>query len=249
MSKKRLKLKVKNLIVLLLIFLFLVLIGYSGFKIIHYMYNTNVTEELTEELNDYIKISSEDENNIIIDFNKLKEDNPDTVAWLRVNNTNISYPVVKGNDNEYYLKHNFKKKWSESGWIFANHLNRFDGTDDNIVIFGHAMRNKTMFGELNKVLSKEWLDDESNKKIQLITEDGVQIYKIFSIYKIEAEEYYITTKFSESDFEDFKNTIMKRSLYDFKENKAEMNNILTLSTCYDNNNTRLVVHAFKVDNN
>ena len=88
----------------------------------------------------------------------------------------------------------------------------------------------------------------SNRKIQLIIDDEVQIYKIFSIYKIDPEEYYITTKFdNKEEYDTFVTTIMGRSLYDFKENKSDMNKILTLSTCVNSNNMRLVVHAYKID--
>lgn len=245
MKKKRLN--VKNIIVILLVLLFIGLIVYSGIKIVHYIYNTNDTQELVEELKEYIQISDTDEDDITIDLNRLKEENNDTVAWIRVNNTNINYPVVKGTDNEYYLTHNFKKKWSESGWIFANHLNKFDGTDDNLVIFGHAMKNKTMFGDLNKTLDNEWIKDVSNQKIQLIVDGEVQIYKMFSVYKIEAEDYYITTQFTKKDYDTFVSTIMNRSIYDFKVNKDDINKILTLSTCYNINNLRLVVHAYRME--
>ena len=246
MNKKKLKLNIKNVIVLLLMFVFICMIVYSSIKIVHYIYNTNNTHELVEQLDEYIEISKEDEDDIKIDFDKLRVANPDTVGWIRVNNTNISFPVVKGTNNDYYLRHNFLKRYSESGWIFANYLNKFDGTDDNIVIFGHAMKNKTMFGELNKVMDEEWLKDESNKKIQFITDEGVQVYKIFSIYKIQSEDYYITTHFTKEDYDTFINTIMDRSIYNFNEDKKDITKVLTLSTCYDNHNNRLVVHAYKV---
>lgn len=62
-----------------------------------------------------------------VDFNSLKKINPDAVAYLEVNGTNITYPVVKSTDNSYYLLHNFNKEYNSSGWIFADYRNKFDG--------------------------------------------------------------------------------------------------------------------------
>ena len=72
-----------------------------------------------------------------VDFKSLKEINEDTVAWIKVNNTDIEYAVVKGKDNSYYLNRNFEKNYNNAGWIFADYKNKFDGTDKNIVIYGH----------------------------------------------------------------------------------------------------------------
>ena len=249
MAKKvRYKLSVKKLIALIFLFIFLGIFVFSAYKISIYLTSAKDTQEIVETLDDYIEVNTDNEDDVKIDFDKLKKTNSDTVAWIRVNNTNINYPVVRGNDNEYYLKHNFNKKWNEGGWIYSDYRNKFDGTDRNIVIFGHAMKNKTMFGSLINTTHKDWNNDESNRKIQLIINDKVYIYKIFSVYKVQVEDYYINTKFSsDSDYKKFLNTIKDRSMYKYNEDISETKNILTLSTCYDNHNTRLAVHAYLID--
>ena len=75
----------------------------------------------------------------------------------------------------------------------------------------------------------------------------VYIYKIFSVYKIEAEDYYINTKFTDTEFQEFLKTIKSRSMYKYDEDISQTKNILTLSTCWDNHNTRLAVHAYLID--
>ena len=81
----------------------------------------------------------------------LSSINPDYRFWLNVDNTNIDYPVVQGNNNEYYLTHDFNKNYLPSGSIFMDYRNNFE-EDNIIIVYGHHMRNKTMFGELEKFI-------------------------------------------------------------------------------------------------
>ena len=67
----------------------------------------------------------------VIDFGELKKKNPDTVAWIKIENTNIEYPVVKAKDNDYYLNRSFDKKKNSAGWIFMDYRDKADGTDRN----------------------------------------------------------------------------------------------------------------------
>lgn len=120
-----------------------------------------------------------------MNFEKLKQENSDTVAWLKVENTNIEIPVVQAKDNSYYLTHNFNKKYNVAGWVFADYKNKFDETDKNIVVYGHNMRDDSMFGSLKNVINEEWYDNKDNQYITFITENEYQTYQIFSIYQTE----------------------------------------------------------------
>ena len=105
-----------------------------------------------------------------------------------------------------------------------------------------------MFGELSKVLRKEWYSKDDNLNITFITPDKKTTYKVFSIYKIEAEDYYINTEFStDKDFDTFVKVLKNRSLIKLNVDVNNPSQIITLSTCYDNGNIRLVVHAIKVN--
>lgn len=185
-----------------------------------------------------------------VNFEELKNINQDVIAWLKINNTDIDYPVVKTIDNSYYLNHSFDKTENKAGWIFANYLNTFNGTDRNISIFGHNMRSGTMFGTLENVLTEEWYNNEENQYITFTTEKETYIYKIFSIYRIEAEDYYIQNNFkSDDEYKRFVKTLQTRSIKDFKMDGEleQTQQILTISTCADNNEYRVVVHAIKMN--
>lgn len=205
------------------------------------------SEEILESISAAVKVEKEKEETVIsVDFKKLKEKNADTVAWIKLNNTNIEYPIVKASNNSYYLNHSFDKSYNIAGWVFADYKNKFDNTDKNIVIYGHNMRDGSMFGSLKETLTEEWYNNEDNRNITFITEDDNYNYKIFSIYQIENEDYYIKTEFKNNEFKEFINIIKNRSNEDFGEEVDENDQILTLSTCANNNKYRLVVHAKKI---
>ena len=199
------------------------------------------------EIKENVVINNEmDSNNeeYKIDFAKLKQKNSDAIAWIKVNGTDIDFPVVKGTDNSYYLTHNFDKEKNKAGWIFADYRNKFDGTDKNIIIYGHNMKNGSMFASLKDVIKEVWYNNENNKYIALITENENCKYQVFSVYQIETEEYYLQTNIS--NFKEFVEKIKGRSKKDFNVDIKETDSILTLSTCADNTKYRVVLHAVKV---
>ena len=241
-QQNRRKRLIKKIILLALFVFFLGLAVFSGIKIISYTKDTIETKEIEEELLEYITVDEETKD-AVIDYEGLKSINNDMVGYLIINGTNISYPVVKTSNNDYYLTHNFKKAYNASGWLFADYRNKMDGTDNNIVIYGHSMKNKTMFGELSKALHKEWYTNEDNLDIKFMINDTTYTYRVFSIYKIKAEDYYINTEVLDNDFNEFVETLKNRSEVKLKTSIKSAKKIITLSTCYDNEDTRLVVHG------
>ena len=232
--------------------IYLILIGlliYSGIKIFKWNKENSNNNNITDKINEAVTVekNSEGKEDFNINFNTLKKQNEDTVAWIKVNNTNVKYPVVKAKDNSFYLTHSFDKSNNSAGWIFADYKNKFDDTDKNIVIYGHNRRDGSMFSSLKNALNPNWYNNDLNRNILLYTENEEYNYEIFSIYKIESEDYYIKTEFNdENDFEDFLNTITKRSVQDFGVNVSKDDSILTLSTCANNNKYKVVIHAKKV---
>ena len=177
-------------------------------------------------------------------FNELLEINPDIVGFIEVDNTEVSYPIVKSNDNSYYLNHTYTKEKSEIGSIFLDYRNNLDNLSFNNIIYGHGRIDNTMFGSLNNLLNKKILNSKDSHYIKISTEKKIMIFKIFSVYTIPKESYYIKTYFSSNKyFKEFLETIMKRSIYNFKVNLNTNDKILTLSTCKDNFGKRVVVHA------
>ena len=177
-------------------------------------------------------------------FKKLKKINKETVGYLVVNNTEISYPVVQHSDNSYYLKRDFYKRVTSMGWIYLDYRNNIEELNDNNIIYGHSMLNGTMFGTLKKVLSSSWRKEDENMIITLDTEQGHLKFKIFSAYKVDYTTDYLKTDFAnKKEKEAFIKLISGRSNFKSKTKVTAKDKILTLSTCTGSNNKRLVVHA------
>ena len=102
-----------------------------------------------------------------VNLNPYLRINPETVAWIQVNGTIISYPVVKHKDNNYYLNHDFYKRKTEIGAIFADYRDNFDEFNDNNIIYGHNIVNGTMFGQLPRVLGKSWQSNPNYHYVKL----------------------------------------------------------------------------------
>lgn len=196
------------------------------------------------------KIDNTDTNKIkseTISIKELKKQNDDTVGWLKVNNTEISYPIVKSDDNDYYLHRSFDKSYNSAGWPFMDYKNKLDNTDKNMVIYGHNRRNGDMFGTLKKTLKEDWYMNQDNRIITFITENEVQKYEVYSVYEVLNEEYYINTEFDNDSYNKFLDTVSKRSYYNFNVNLDSSKPTLTLSTCSGNDKYRTVLHAIKKD--
>lgn len=181
---------------------------------------------------------------INVDFKDLLEKNDETVAWIKINNTNVNYSVVKHNDNEYYLKHDFNKKSNINGWIYADFRADFKYFGTNTIIYGHNLTNRTMFGSLVWTLKESWYTFDDNQYIKLSTPYSNTVWKIFSIYTIKPEVYYLKTYFkTDEEHLTFLETITGRSIYNFNEKLTTDDKILTLSTCTDDGTKRIVIHA------
>ena len=238
---KNKKLKVKRIWVLFLFVIFLGSFLFSLYKIIIW----NIENKKNQNLNNTIKteIVKNDGDDIIIDSDLLKKQNENAVGYIRVNNTRIDYPVLKYKDNKYYLNHNINNEYNSAGWIFADYRNNLDGFDKNIILYGHARLDGIMFGTMKKMFEKKWYSNKDNLNIKFFIGEKLYNYQIFSMYKIEPEDYYIQTDFNKESYKLFLDTIKKRSINKFNVNLDNESKILTLSTCTDGNKYRLVVHA------
>ena len=197
--------------------------------------NTNVT--VTDN---YRKYLSYDFYNL--NFVELQATNPDVVAFIRVEGTNINYPVVKTTDNSYYLDHSIDKSYNTKGWIYADYRNDFNNLSNtnNLIIYGHHILNETMFGTLDNILTSK----ETNLKIYLKTPANLYTYQIFSSYQIEPEITYLQTDFlNEERYLEFLNTLKSRSNKDYQQLLYSTDKIITLSTCSLDNTERIVVHG------
>lgn len=202
-------------------------------------------EEIKKE--NYIPNNDNEYSNISfmsVDFKELLEKNNETVGWIKVNNTNVNYSIVQHNDNEYYLKHDFYKRYNINGWVYGDYRDDFKYFGNNTILYAHNMTNRTMFGSLVWCLKDSWHTKEENQYIKLSTPYSNTVWKIFSIYTIVPEVYYLKTYFSTAEeHQQFLDTLEKRSIYDFKQELSTDDKILTLSTCTDDGTKRIVIHA------
>jgi len=239
---------IKLIVIVFILIIFIAILVISSIKIVQWFINNNENGEIQEKISNYIEENTNDNTDkkeeYKIDFASLKEINPDMCAWLKVNNTNIEYTVVKTNNNTFYLNHNFEKKKNLGGWPFSDYRNKLDSTDYNIIVYGHNMKDGSMFGNLKDTLKEEWYQNEENRYVTFVTSNGTYKYEVFSIYEEKASDYYIQTDFdSNSEYIEFVKNLKDKSVYDFNIDVLDTNGILTLSTCGKDNRYRVVLHA------
>lgn len=246
--------KIRNKKVMIIRIILFIIIIVCVINIIKWLLENKKNKDLLNDMTTLVKVANTiniEETEVeqyTVEFEKLKDKNPDIFAWIKVKGTSIEYPIVQAKDNLYYLTHSLDKNYNSAGWIFADYRNKIDGTDKNLVIYGHNRIDGSMFGTLKDVLKKEWYDTSENQYITFETEDKTEIYQVFSVYQIKAEDYYIKTDFNnDKEFEDFINTIKSRSIKDFKNEVTKADNIITLSTCGNDNRYRVVLHAKKME--
>ena len=177
------------------------------------------------------------------DLDELKEKNSDTVGWIKVLGTKIDYPFVQTTDNDYYLSHNFNKRFTNLGWVFGDYRNIWINFNRNTIIYALNLNRGQFFGTLLDTLKESWFNNYDNHYVKLSTFDSDTIWQVVSVYTIKPESYYIRSIFSDYDFNEFLHTIKERSVFDFNYNYTLYDKILTLSTCDNGGKRRMVLHA------
>ena len=254
----------KQVIITTLTYCFIIIICLSCMAISYVLINNKTSEANVAKINERINtIIEASKNNTITpeetpaepsdnldspiknkELESLLEINSDTVGWLTVPNTNIDYPVVKTTDNDYYLDHNYEKKYDYNGWVFMHYYNSTHNLDKNTIIFAHnRFYSGIMFGTLNEVTKDTWYNNTKENLITFNTLYDNMQFEVFSIYKTNITADYLKTTFdSDLEWNNFIKMIRERSMFQNNVNVGTNDKIITLSTCLDND-TRLVVHA------
>lgn len=177
-----------------------------------------------------------------VDFPALLDESPDAVAWLWIGE--ISYPVVQGTDNERYLRTAYNGEKSIAGSIFMDYRNQADLSDANTIIYGHNMKDGSMFGKLKSYRQKDFAD--SHQDIYLITAQGAAQYRVFAVYETNASDSlcYQRTFKNEEQHAKAVSYAMTRSEVAMETNRERIQNFLTLSTCTANDTERFIVNAY-----
>ncbi len=182
-----------------------------------------------------------------IDFDSLTAQYPDVYAWIRIPGTRVDYPIVqREGDNGYYLNHTIDGKKKTEGSIYTEDYNSKDFEDANTVIYGHNMKNGSMFKTLHKYKDKQFLLD--NSEIYIYQKDKVLKYKIFAAYIYDNRHLMLSFDFEDENiFRNYLNNVLtKRDISSNINTNVDVtadDKIITLSTCNNNDKQRYLVQA------
>ena len=179
-------------------------------------------------------------------FDELLKQNEDVVGWITVDGTQIDYPILQAEDNIKYLNRNFYHDESRAGSIFLDYRNDIRLTDErNIVIYGHRMKDGSMFQHITKFLDEDFFNE--HRTIEFDTLHEHYEAEIFAVYNTLTSFDYIQTYFEDdADFETLLTEIKSYSKFPTDVEVTANDKIITLSTCdylLDQNEGRLVLHA------
>lgn len=171
--------------------------------------------------------------------------NSDYVGWISIQDTPISFPVVLGDDNEYYLTHDFYQKSYEYGAIFMDYRNQADFSDTHVAIYGHAARYQAMFGYLNQYLDSSFRDKHPIIEIQ--TKEDIVRYSIFSVYVVDASTTTLDIPSDPPQAHDLIAFYQSQSKYPIDVSIEHAKQVLSLVSCnYDVTDGRIIVQALRL---
>ncbi|QDQ03399.1 class B sortase [Lysinibacillus fusiformis] len=233
----------------LLTCVYLAIFLYSGYALVKYFYTYYETSKALKEVQSIYEetlVTIEKEADVSLtstddllakytirpQFNELLAVNDRIVGWISVDNTKLNNPILQADNNDFYLNRNFKDRESRAGSVFMDYRNDALDMNRNTILYGHAMKNGTMFGSLKNYLNQDYAD--AHRTIYLDTlYEGYDI-EVFAAYETTIDFYYIETEFnSNDDFLQFIKKVQTRSTIDMNIDIGPDDKILTLSTCKD----------------
>lgn len=236
--------KVINIAILIVV---IICFGKVSIKLFNYYKDSkryNDIQELKPSIEDF---SNDTLSDLDIDYTakekKLLNINKDYKMWLSVTNTNINYPIVQCSDNEFYTTHDFNKEESISGCLFIDSNNNIDD-DKNIIIYGHHMKNETMFHNLNYFKEEEFFKEN---QISIIKNGEEYKYEPFSVYVIDENEALFNMSFSDdNNYKEYLESLSSKSYFHKDINLDKESEIVTLVTCtYEYDGARTIVHGIR----
>ena len=227
---------INNILLIICIFIFCI----STWKLYGYYRSYKKAKDTYSKIaKENVKISKNERK---IDFKKLKSQNQDIAGWIYIRGTTIDYPIVQGKDNEEYLHQDFNKKKSSSGTIFLDNNCKKDFTSDNNIIYGHHMKNVTMFAQLLKFREKSFL--KKHNEIMIFTPDRTIHLKVISAYAQKAQNKIPVTFANDKQKKAYIKKIESMSEQTIKTSRINDSHIYTFVTCsYEGEDNRTYVHA------
>ena len=243
----------KKVLTLLLAVLTLVF-AFSSYKVITILSNYNESEsEYTDIKEKTVKeveredLPPEQTGNtskfLQVDYKTLKEQNSDYCGWLDIpNNDKISYPVMRANDNDYYLHRTFEKKYLFAGSLFMDYRNKADFSSPVTIIYGHSMTNRTMFGSLRNYRTESYFKE--HPVVHLYIDNKLYVYRVFAFLDTVSYADAYTFKFeSEAKVQSYINMLISNSMYNTGIKPTSDQKIICLSTCNGDGNKRWFLAA------
>ena len=203
--------------------------------------------EALEDDNTEMEPAGEDPSVILptVDFDALRENGPDIIGWLTLPDTAINYPVTQADDNEYYLHHLYDGTYNKTGCLFADYENQEDFSDRNTIIYGHNMRDGSMFAALNEYDEQSYFD--GHPQMYLVTPGAGYVVEIFTAFVAKPSEFGSDTSPWRLSFKDdgtyttWLSEMAGRSVIETDVTVTSSNKVLTLSTCTPGGASRFIV--------
>lgn len=190
---------------------------------------------------------------VLDEYKNLLNKNKRLIGWVKIDDTNIDYPVMQTTDNEYYLDHNLNQEYDKNGSIFMDKDCDVLKPSTNFILYGHHMKSGQMFGSLSRYSDQSYYEKHPYIQFDTIYEKG--LYEIMYVFRsrvysedeIVFKYYQFIDAQSEQEFDSYMNDMAEMSLYDTGVTASFGDQLLTLSTCdYQEKNGRFVVVAKKV---
>lgn len=246
----------RKILIYLLCLIFAAIIIFSAYQIISILLEYHAGEQSYDDLERYISLPSigssstqpddpeTDKDDTVwpeVDFDSLKKINDDIVAWIYIEGTEINYPIVQGEDNDYYLYRMIDGEYNKAGSIFMDYRNQADFSDKHTIIYGHQMKNGSMFADVLDYKKQEFYD--AHPTYLIMTPDKNYKVEIFAGYVASVDDPSWQLTFpTDEDFTQWLDFTMERSAFESNTVPTAQDNIVTLSTCSNEfNDARFVL--------
>lgn len=219
-----------------------------------YFINSYLQHKKMEDLHSNVLVSSQENENkevpVPVDFDKLEKANPDIYAWISIPSANVDYPILQSEtDNSYYLDHTVNGQKSAYGSIYTENYNNKDFSDFNTLIYGHNMKNGTMFGSLKKFRDSTFFNE--NRYITVYTKSRILKYEIFAAYTWDNNHILLSRNFEN----EYNRKVYIEEIFAVRDMNSQISKeievtendrIITLSTCMNDKSKRFLVSGVLV---
>lgn len=257
-NKNKFLTEFKKVVFIVVVIGIVVGISFIG-KYLYNIYTANQVSKALENVKIYEQENKVDgENEIssnVLKLKELKKQNNDIMAWIKIDGTNINYPVLQTINNEYYMEHDYQKNISSNGSIFIDKDYNFSKANQNMVLYGKNNYNYVMFSELFGYKNYDYYKD--HKIIRLITEEREEEYEIFAVIftqdldsaSKEKIDYSNMDSLNDEEFKIYIQNIRNNTIYNKEFELESSDKTITLITSSNHaENGKIVIIAKKIDN-